>query len=69
VTDAATTILYQNQCLLNELTELKIQCPSDERIKILKTVLNLKLKIFKIIILNFLYSGIWFQSWIFIKTI
>jgi hypothetical protein len=68
VTDAETTILYQNQCLLNELTELKIQCPSDERIKILKTVLNLKLKIFKII-LNFSYSGIWFQSWIFIKTI
>ena len=69
MTDAETTILYQNQCLLNELTELKIQCPSDERIKISKTVLNLKLKIFKIIKLNFLYSGIWFQSWIFIKTI
>lgn len=38
--DAGSNILYQSNCLKEQNTEIKIQCSSNERIKILKTVLG-----------------------------
>ena len=36
--DVESTIYYQSLCLFNEETMIKMQCPPDERIKILRTL-------------------------------
>lgn len=38
VVDIGSTVFYQGICLMNENTQIKMQCSSTDRIKILRTV-------------------------------
>lgn len=38
VVDIGSTVYYQALCLLNEATQIKMQCTSNDKIKILRTV-------------------------------